>query len=101
MLLFFRFRHILATLHFNLNLDRETKKRPDGTEQLRVSYPKFKNGEATVRNICVAQKFGKKIFFIHLLYFREGSTMNSAFYVLYCCCQCILSYSYSFHSYHS
>ncbi|XP_031559462.1 uncharacterized protein LOC116295696 [Actinia tenebrosa] len=50
-------RHILAILHFNSNLYREVKYKADGTEQLRVSYPKFKNGEATVRNVCITQNF--------------------------------------------
>lgn len=42
-------RHILAVVHFNLNLQRQVKcKESDGSERVRVSYPKFKNGEATV-----------------------------------------------------
>ncbi|XP_028518525.1 uncharacterized protein LOC110250843 [Exaiptasia diaphana] len=52
-------RHILAILHFNSNAYRDIKYKPDGTEQVRVSYPKFKYGEATVRNVRVAKKFGK------------------------------------------
>ena len=51
-------RHILATVHFNNNLQREVKKLTDGTEQVKVVYPKFKNGEATVRNIRVAPNYG-------------------------------------------
>ena len=53
------FRHVLAILHFNYNLERDVRYKPDGTEQLRISYPKFKNGAATVRNIAVRQNFGK------------------------------------------
>ncbi len=37
---------------------RDVRKRKDGTEQMNVTYPKFKNGEATVRNIRVPQNFG-------------------------------------------
>lgn len=54
------FRHILAALHFNFNLQREGKcKERDGTERVRVSYPKFKNGEATVRSVKINPNFGK------------------------------------------
>lgn len=31
----------------------------DGTLPLKVSYPKFKNGEATVRSQKIEQNFGK------------------------------------------
>ncbi|KAK3730440.1 hypothetical protein QZH41_012640 [Actinostola sp. cb2023] len=52
------YRHILAVVHFNQNLQREVKTRAkDGHERTKVVYPKFKNGEATVRNIKVKQKF--------------------------------------------
>ena len=52
-------RHILAAVHFNHNLHRETRKRKsDGKDRVLVSYPKFKNGEATVRNQPIAQNFG-------------------------------------------
>lgn len=54
------FRHILAALHFNFNLQREGKcKERDGTERVRVSYPKFKNGEATVCSVKINPNFGK------------------------------------------
>ena len=47
-------RHALAIIHFNSNLKRDVKK-INGKYQIKVCYPKFKNGEA------VAQNFGKKI----------------------------------------
>lgn len=51
-------RHILAAVHFNFNLKRETKKRnADGEERIKVCYPKFKNGEATVRDVRVQPNF--------------------------------------------
>ena len=54
------FRHILAAVHFNFNLQREVKHREkDGAERVKVCYPKFKNGEATVRNVRVTQNYGK------------------------------------------
>lgn len=55
-------RHILAIVHFNSNLQRDIKKRKkDGVAQVRLMYPKFKNGEATVRDVRVEQNFGKLI----------------------------------------
>lgn len=51
-------RHILVALHFNYNLRREAKTNPDGTEKVKVSYPKYKNGEATVRSVKIEQNFG-------------------------------------------
>ena len=52
-------RHIIAALDFNLNLLREVKKNADGTEQVKVVWPKFKNGEATVRDVKVEPNYGK------------------------------------------
>ena len=52
--------HILAAVHFNFNLQREVKHREtDGAERVKVCYLKFKNGEATVRNVRVTQNYGK------------------------------------------
>ena len=56
---FIVFRHILALVHFNFNLHRDTKTRSDKSESLKFTYPKFKNGEATVRNVKVAPDFCK------------------------------------------
>ena len=54
------FRHILAAVPFNFNLRKEDKcKESDGKERMRVSYPKFKNGEATVRSVKINPNFGK------------------------------------------
>lgn len=50
-------RHILAALHFNYNLHRDDKVNEDDCVPLNTSYPKFKNGEATVRCQKVEQKF--------------------------------------------
>lgn len=55
-------RHVLAAIHFNSNLMRETKNKADGSEQLRIIYPKFKNGEASVRDVRINQNFGKIYF---------------------------------------
>ena len=50
-------------MHFNFNLQREEKKKDDGAEQVKVSYPKFKNGEATVHNTRIMQNFGEQHFY--------------------------------------
>lgn len=42
--LYYPFRYILASLYFNENLLRETKK-SDGKDYYKVTYPKFKLGE--------------------------------------------------------
>ena len=39
---------------------QDTKRKADGSEQIRVLYPKFKNGEASIRDIRIEQNFGKK-----------------------------------------
>ena len=52
-------RHILAIIHFNCNLQRLPKMKKDGTAQINVVYPKFKNGEGTVRDVRVKPIFGK------------------------------------------
>ena len=54
-------RHIIAAVHFNLNLYRENKRNEDGTAQIKLVYPKFENGEATVRDQKVKPEYGKII----------------------------------------
>ena len=61
--IFFNIRHIIAAIHFNQNLNRKAIKNPDGSEQHVVVYPKFKNGEATVRDVKVAANYCKYGFF--------------------------------------
>ena len=52
----------MAAVHFNFNLQREVKRQEkDGVERVKVSYPKFKNGEATVRDVRVEPNFGKDL----------------------------------------
>lgn len=51
------FRHAIAIIHFNNNLNRETRTK-NGNEQISVVYPKFKNGEAVVRSVKVQPNFG-------------------------------------------
>ncbi|XP_028414075.1 uncharacterized protein LOC114537143 [Dendronephthya gigantea] len=49
-------RHALAVIHFNENLNRKNGMK-DGVDQVHVIYPKFKNGEAVVRDVKVEQTF--------------------------------------------
>lgn len=49
---------MLAALHFNYNLNREAKLDKDGNPILYVKYPKFKEGEATVREAKVSSNYG-------------------------------------------
>lgn len=48
-------RHIISALHFNLNLYRDA----NVAHFWKVVWPKFKNGEATVRDVKVEPNFGK------------------------------------------
>ena len=50
-------RHILACLHFNANLRRETQVSKDGKPYMRVTYPKFKLGEKVVREVACAPSY--------------------------------------------
>ena len=54
-------RHILAVLHFNENVNRETQKTQDGKNYVNVTYPKFKFGEEVVRNIPVPPSYSKLV----------------------------------------
>jgi hypothetical protein len=48
----------LAAIHFNFNLMRKAKESKDGSKQIKVTYPKFKDGQATVRDVKIKQNFG-------------------------------------------
>ena len=58
MLLLYFHRTILAALHFNYNLKRETKVDEAGNPIFQVTYPKFKDGEATVKEAKVSANYG-------------------------------------------
>ena len=51
-------RTILAALHFNYNLRRESKVDDNGAPKLSVVYPKFKDGDATIREVKVDTNYG-------------------------------------------
>ena len=52
-------RHILASLHFNENVQRETQVGKNGLEYIKVSYPKYKLGEEVVRDVKTPPSYGK------------------------------------------
>ena len=51
---------MLAAVHFNSNLQRDPQLN-EKTNQTRITvfYPKFKNGEAVVREVKIKPNFGK------------------------------------------
>ncbi|XP_068701666.1 uncharacterized protein [Montipora foliosa] len=51
-------RHILAVLHFNENVHRDTQLTKDGEKYYRVTYPKFKLGEEVVREVVRPPTYG-------------------------------------------
>ena len=51
--------HILASLHFNENVLRQTQQSDDGDAYYKVTYPKFKLGEEVVREVAVPPTYGK------------------------------------------
>ena len=73
---------ILAALHFNWNLNRESLKDAEGGTKLRVTYPKFKEGEGTVRQARVKQNYS-------MLFSRNRCTEQF-------CKRNIFSYTYMF-----
>ena len=52
------FRHIMACLHFNENVCRQTKKTKEGVPYFKVTFPKYKLGDELVREIAVAPTYG-------------------------------------------
>jgi len=64
MLIFHSDRTILSALHFNYNANRESKVDVHGKTKLTVTYPKFKGGDATVRERKVCQNYGNAKFLL-------------------------------------
>ena len=56
-------RHILASLCFNENLQRETQRKFDGKEYIRITYPKFKIGEEVVREVACPPTYSKNKYY--------------------------------------
>ena len=55
---FLFFRHILASLHFNENLNQDTQLSKDGEKYIKVTYPKYKLGEEVVREVASPPTYG-------------------------------------------
>jgi diphthamide synthase (EF-2-diphthine--ammonia ligase) len=55
----FNFRHIVAALHFNENVQRTTHVCKDGKDSVRIMYPKYKMGEEVVRKVAVPPTYSK------------------------------------------
>ena len=53
------FRHILASLHFNENVHRDTQLTKEGEKYYKVTYPKFKLGEEVVREVAKPPTYSK------------------------------------------
>lgn len=51
-------RHVLASLHFNENLQREPQISKSGTGYVKVCYPKYKLGEEVVRDVKTPPTYG-------------------------------------------
>lgn len=82
------YRHILAIIHFNRNFRREVKTKKDGTKLVNVVYPKYKNGEGTVRDVRVKPIFGKIVYSVILLFYRWWWCWGC------CCCCCYVTNYY-------
>ena len=48
----------MLAIHFNYNLNRKTKVDVVGKPRLKVTYPKFKVGDATVREVKIVRNYG-------------------------------------------
>ena len=58
-----------------MNLNRDNKiKKSDGSEQIVVVYPKFKNGEATIKGVKVEANFCK-LLPMHIIHFINSIQM--------------------------
>ena len=58
---------LVGCARFNFNVQGDMKDRnADNEEQLKMTYPKFKNGEAVVRNVRVSHNYGNTAFIIFL-----------------------------------
>jgi len=56
---FCRHNIILASLHFNENVQRATQVSKNGEAYIKVTYPKFKLGEEVVREVAVPPTSGE------------------------------------------
>lgn len=59
------YRHILASLHFNENVNREKQTNKNGDKYYKVSYPKFKLGEEVVRDVPCPPTYGMNLHYLN------------------------------------
>ena len=57
-------RLMIAALHFNENSARPSARTKEGDVQYKISFPKFKQGEYTVRKKSVEATYGKHLVFL-------------------------------------
>ena len=74
----------MSALHFNYNAKRESKVNDHGQTKLTIDYPKFKGGDATVREMKADQNYGnsnsvakhhlklykKTIFYLFIIFYK-------------------------------
>ena len=72
----------MSALHFNYNLRRDSKKDDKGRAKLKVVYPKFKGGEATVREMKVESNYGKKTLSYSLVQLPNISKVSKVYVFL-------------------
>ena len=60
------FRHALAAMHFNENIQREIKRTTDGELSYNVLYPKFKLGEEVVPVVAIPPTYSKALLYLLL-----------------------------------
>ena len=53
------FRHILASVHFNENLNQKSQKSKNGNEYIHITYPKFKLGDEVLKEVPVLPTYGQ------------------------------------------
>lgn len=58
--------HVLASLHFHENVHRECQTSKDGTQYMKVTYPKFKLGDEVVREVAVPPTYGEYVKYLCL-----------------------------------
>ena len=70
------YRHILASLHFNANVHRETQISKKGEKYYQITYPKFKLGEEVVREVALPPMYGNYLI-ISSGYWLVKDTVNN------------------------
>ena len=60
------FRHSLAAMHFNKNIQRERKRTTDGELSYYLIYPKFKLGEEVARVVAIPPTYSKALLYLLL-----------------------------------